>query len=75
MATGNVKPKSKDKQSGIAKFFREVMAEFKRISWPSKKDIKKASAAVAVVCAIYMVVVSGMDYIFQNLLDLLLKLK
>ena len=39
MATsGNVKAKSKDK-TGIIKFFKEVVAEFKRISWPSKSEI------------------------------------
>ena len=75
MATsGNVKAKSKDK-TGIIKFFKEVVAEFKRISWPSKSEIKKASTAVAIFCVFYLVVVSAMDFIFQNLFDLMLNLK
>ena len=31
----------------ISKFFREVKAEVKRITWPSKDDTKKALIAVA----------------------------
>ncbi len=73
-ASRNVKQKSKDKKLGIVQFLREVKAELKRITWPSKQDIKKASAAVAIFCLFYLVVVSGMDLIFQNLFDLIFKL-
>lgn len=70
---GNVKQKSKDKNSGIIQFFREVKAEVKRITWPSKKEIKKASTAVVAFCLFYLVVVGGMDYIFKNLFDVIFK--
>ena len=40
---GNIKVKEKSNQKGIVKFFKELKAEAKRITWPSKKDIKKAS--------------------------------
>ena len=63
------------KKGGIFKFFREVKAEVKRITWPSKNDTKKALIAVGVVVLIYMVLVGGLDYIFQNLFEVILKLK
>lgn len=71
----NVKQNSKDKSSGIIQFFREVKAEVKRITWPSKNEIKKASTAVVAFCLFFLVVVGGMDYIFKNLFDLIFKIK
>ena len=63
------------KKGGIFKFFREVKAEVKRITWPSKNDTKKALIAVDVVVLIYIVLVGGLDYIFQNLFEFIFKLK
>lgn len=60
---------------GIFKFFREVKAEIKRITWPSKNETKKALIAVGVVVLIYIVLVGGLDYIFQNLFQWIFKLK
>ena len=72
----NSKAKSNaDKKGGIFKFFREVKAEVKRITWPSKNETKKALIAVAVFVLIYVVIIGGFDYIFQNLFEVILKLK
>ena len=60
---------------GLFKFFREVKAEVKRITWPSKNETKKALIAVAVFVLIYVVIIGGFDYIFQNLFEVILKLK
>ncbi|GAA0086558.1 preprotein translocase subunit SecE [Clostridium perfringens] len=70
----NLTKNSPDK-GGVFKFFREVKAEVKRITWPSKNDTKKALIAVGVVVLIYIVLVGGLDYIFQNLFKFILKLK
>nr|WP_246503572.1 preprotein translocase subunit SecE [Clostridium polyendosporum] len=56
------------------KFFREVKAEVKRITWPSKQELKKAFLAVLVFALIYVVLVGGLDFIFKNLFDLIFKL-
>ena len=70
-----VKTKSKSEKNSIAKFFREIKAEVKRITWPSKDDTKKALIAVGVVVLIYIVLVGGFDYIFQNLFKFILNFK
>lgn len=67
--------KNSSEKGGVLKFFRGVKAEFKRITWPSKNDTKKALIAVGVVILIYFVLVGGLDYIFQNLFKLLFNLK
>ena len=72
---GNVKIKVKEKsnQKGISKFFRELKAETKRITWPSKQDIKKASIAVVSFSFIFVILVGLLDYGFNNLYKLIFK--
>ena len=69
----NINTKTSEKR-GISKFFRELKAEVKRITWPSKDDTKKALIAVGVVVLIYIVLVVGLYYIFTNLFKLIFKL-
>lgn len=71
----STKVQNNAKKGGILKFFREIKAEIKRITWPSKDETKKALIAVCVVAILYTVIVSGFDYIFQNLFEVILKLK
>lgn len=75
MAGNNVKTNNVTKKGGILKFFREVKAEVKRITWPSKTETKKALIAVAIVALIYLILVGSLDYIFANLFEVILKLK
>ncbi|MBD7914312.1 preprotein translocase subunit SecE [Clostridium sp. Sa3CUN1] len=70
----NLTKKTSD-NGGLFNFFRGVKAEVKRITWPSKNETKKALIAVGVVVLIYIVLVGGLDYIFQNLFKFFLKLK
>jgi preprotein translocase subunit SecE len=66
---GNVKEVKQPagKTNAIVKFFREIKAELKRMTWPTKKDVKKAIAAVVTFCVIYIVLVGVFDYGFNNL--------
>lgn len=61
--------------NGFTKFFRELKAEFKRVTWPSKTDVKKATVAAVVFCVIYMVIVGLLDYGFKGIFDFIFKLK
>lgn len=68
---GNVKVKGKSNQKGMSKFFRELKAEVKRITWPSKIDIKKATIAVLSFSFIFVILVGLLDYGFNNLYKLI----
>ena len=74
-AKNNAKTESVAKKNGLFGFFREVKAEVKRITWPSKDETKKAFVAVVIFTLIYIVLVSGFDFIFKNLFEMILKLK
>ena len=76
MTKNNAKAKSAaKKKGGIIKFFKDVKGEVKKITWPKKNEVKKRFAAIAIFVLIYVVLVGGFDYIFQNLFEVILKLK
>ena len=76
MTKNNTKTASQtSKKGGIMKFFRGIKSEFKKITWPSKKEKKKAVIAVVICSGIYLVLVGGLDYVFQNLFEAILNLK
>ena len=55
----------KEKRSflgSIATYSKELKAETKRITWPSKEDFKKATLAVLIFCLIWIAIVTVMDY-------------
>ncbi|MBV7276230.1 preprotein translocase subunit SecE [Clostridium thailandense] len=57
----------------IISFFKELKAEFKRITWASKEDVKKALATVMTFCLIYVVIVGLLDYGFKSLVGVIFK--
>jgi preprotein translocase subunit SecE len=71
----NAKTEKTIKNNSFFGFFREVKAEVKRITWPSKDETKKAFVAVIVFTLMYTILVYGLDSIFQSLLNIILKLK
>jgi len=70
---GNIKVKENSNQKGIVKFFKDLKAEAKRITWSSTKDIKKATIAVASFSFLFVIFVGLLDYGFNNLYKLIFK--
>jgi len=71
----NAKTEKTIKNNSFFGFFREVKAEVKRITWPSKDETKKAFIAVIVFTLMYTILVGGLDFIFKSLFEMILKLK
>jgi preprotein translocase subunit SecE len=71
----NAKNEKAVKGNGLISFFKDVKAEVKKITWPSKDETKKAFVAVMVFTLMYTILVGGMDSIFEKLLQAILKLK
>ena len=61
------KPKKtiKDFFAGIGRFFREIRSEWKKIVWPSKKDVIKNTVMVLVTSAATGVVIWIIDSILS----------
>ena len=69
----DVKSNDKKKRSRVIQFFIDLKAEFKRMTWPSKKEIQKASGAVFSFCLLYVVIVGLLDAGFNNLFKIFFK--
>lgn len=74
-AKGNAKTEKIAENNGVIGFFREVKAEVKKITWPSKDETKKAFIAVVVFTLMYTILVGGLDSIFSSLFKIILNLK
>ena len=50
----------------IARFFREVVAELRKVIWPTRKELLTYTAVVVVFVAIMLAIVTGLDYAFAK---------
>jgi len=60
MATSIVKSKGK-----ISKYFKEVLVELKKVTWPTKNQLIKHTLTVLAACAVIGTVIWIADFIFN----------
>ncbi|MEV4629118.1 preprotein translocase subunit SecE [Micromonospora sp. NPDC049523] len=69
-ADSRPKAKSETQRVGffgrIARFFREVVAELRKVIWPTRKELLTYTAVVVVFVAVMLTVVAGLDYGFAQ---------
>lgn len=58
----------------VAKFFRNVVHELRRVTWPSRKVLFTYTLVVLVTIAIFGVLLGLYDFIFLQLVELLVKI-
>ena len=68
------KPKKEPKSGRIKQFFKEVMGELKKLSWPSKKDLVSYTLTVIAFIAVKAIVIYVLDLAFSEGISLLAKL-
>ncbi|MGN1481036.1 preprotein translocase subunit SecE [Porcipelethomonas sp.] len=67
--------KSKKKKQGkIAKWFKDLKSEFKKVVWPTKKKVFNNTLVVLVVMVISSAFVGGLDYGLLKLFSFVLNL-
>ena len=54
------------------RFCREVIAELKKVTWPTRKELITASVAVFVFIVAFMLVLFGVDTGFTALINLII---
>lgn len=64
--------KKQKKESRAVKFFRDTRSEFKKISWPTRKQVWNNTLVVLVTVAIFAVVVWGLDFVLNSVRDLVI---
>ncbi|MEG0913524.1 MAG: preprotein translocase subunit SecE [Oscillospiraceae bacterium] len=68
----SAKAKKPSAFSRMGKYFRDVWGEFKKIVWPSRKQIINNTIIVLVTCIAFAVVIWGLDVLFAWLRGLVL---
>ncbi len=58
----------------IGKFIKEVVAEVKQLSWPTKKELINYCLAVICFCALMALIIGLLDLAFGNLFQALANL-
>lgn len=53
----------------IIGFFEDVVKEMKKVTWPSKEELKEATTVVIVVC----LVIAAFTYVIDMLINQVLK--
>jgi preprotein translocase subunit SecE len=69
------KPAKKEKKPGRGRqFFKEVMGELKKLSWPTKRELVSYTLTVIGFIALMAVIIYALDLAFSEGLGLLAKL-
>ena len=50
----------------FARFFREVVAELRKVIWPTRKELLTYTAVVVVFVAVVLTIVAGLDFAFAK---------
>ena len=56
------------------KFFKDVVHELKRVSWPNRTELWKYTVVVLVAIAIFGVILGIFDFMWVRLVDFLAKI-
>ena len=63
--------KKPNKLAGAGKKIKETFSELKRVTWPTFPKVVKGTGVVLVVVLAFLVVVTGINYGLQALLNLI----
>ena len=66
------KTEKKPKTYKIKKYIKDLRAEFKKVIWPTKKQVTNNTGVVLITMAVAGVFIWGLDTIFSQLLKLVL---
>ena len=57
----------------VKEFFAEVLAEFRRVNWPSREDVAASTAVVLVVVFVLAMYLGAVDVGLSRLVGVILK--
>lgn len=57
----------------ISKFFRGVVHELKRVTWPTRKELWTYTIVVLVTVAIFALLLGLFDFVFLRLVEVLIR--
>ena len=61
----------KEKVAKKPSFWKGLKSEFKKITWPTKKDVMKQTVVVAIISVIVGLLIAGIDLLIKYGMDFL----
>jgi preprotein translocase subunit SecE len=58
----------KAQSAGLVQFLTDVMGEVKKITWPSREELRKATMVILLFVVLVAIVIGTMDIVLQWLL-------
>jgi preprotein translocase subunit SecE len=59
--------------NAVVRYFRETAVELRKVSWPTRQEAQQLTVIVLVVVALMSALLGGLDFLFSQLIALLLK--
>jgi len=56
----------------LVKYFRDVVAEMKMVTWPTRDEVFAATVLVIVFAIVMALVVAGIDVVIERVINLVL---
>ena len=57
----------------IQQFFHEVMAEFRRVSWPNRTEVMNSTVVVVTVVFVLAFFLGGVDVVLSKIVERILR--
>ena len=57
----------------VQQFFREVLAEFRRVNWPSRADVTNSTVVVVAVVFVLAFFLGGVDVLLSRVVERVLR--
>jgi len=54
-------------------FLQQVIAELRKVTWPTRQEVVRLTVTVILISIIVGVFIGGLDFIFTSLLQLVVK--
>ncbi len=67
------KKANKKKRKSPARFFKDILSELKKVTWPTAKTLIKYTGAVIAFIIVMAIIVGVMDYGLSSLFNLVLQ--
>ena len=56
---------------GLKGYFQEVRREVKKVNWPTVPETHRLTGVVLGVCALLVVILTSLGYVFERVVDFL----
>ncbi len=60
--------------AGIKRYFKEVQLEFKKVTWPSRKELMASTIVVIIAIAVIAVILGIFDFLLSRGMSILLQI-